>query len=94
MERTREETGEKVGNEKIGKLREMEGKDEECEEMHCVGSRKWKAKGGNVKGRKSRAKKRKGLFLTFNTGKGPPSPESAIPRVRYPQAQACQKRSC
>jgi len=29
--------------------------DEEREEMLCVGSRKWKAKGGNVKGRKKRA---------------------------------------
>ena len=29
-------------------------------------SRKWKAKGGNVKGRKSRAAhEKKGLFLTF-----------------------------
>ena len=27
MERTREETGEKVGNEKIGKVREMGGKE-------------------------------------------------------------------
>ena len=25
---------------------------EEREEMHCMGSRKWKAKGGNVKGRR------------------------------------------
>jgi len=27
MERNQEETGENVGNEKIGKVREMEGKD-------------------------------------------------------------------
>ena len=41
MERTREETGEKVGNEKIGKLREMEGKDEERE--GCIA---WEAGNG------------------------------------------------
>ena len=42
--------------------------DEEREEMHCMGSRKWKANGGNVKGRKSRAAQRKErvYFLTFN----------------------------
>ena len=42
MERNQEETGETRDNENT----------EEREEMHCMGSRKWKAKGGNVKGRK------------------------------------------
>jgi len=61
LERKQEETGENVGNEKIGQVREMGGKErnEEREEMHCMGSRKWKAKGGNVRGRKSRAAQRK-----------------------------------
>jgi len=39
--------------------------DEEPEEMHCMGSMKCKAKGGNVKGRKSRAAQRKERFI-FN----------------------------
>ena len=58
MERNQEETGENVGNENTGKVREMRG-DNEREEMHCMGSRKCKAKGGNVKGRKSRAAQQK-----------------------------------
>jgi len=49
MERNQEETGETRDNENT----------EEREEMHCMGNRKWKAKGGNVKGRKSRAAQRK-----------------------------------
>ena len=36
--------------------------------MHCMRSRKWKAKEGNVKGRKNRAAQRKErvYFLIFN----------------------------
>ena len=33
--------------------------DEEREEVHCMSIRKWKAKGGNLKGQKSRAAQRK-----------------------------------